>query len=56
MKLGLTAGAFGPQAKVNLDLVKHAEALGFDSAWTAEAPMSASSPPMNPCALRGRRT
>jgi len=37
MKLGIGAIAFGPQARVNLDLIKRAEALGFDSAWTAEA-------------------
>jgi F420-dependent oxidoreductase-like protein len=37
MKLGIGAIGFGPRAKVNLDLVKRAEALGFDSAWTAEA-------------------
>ena len=37
MKLGIGATAFGPKARVNLDLVRRAEALGFDSAWTAEA-------------------
>ena len=37
MKLGLSAGVFGKRAEVNLDLVKHAENLGFDTAWTAEA-------------------
>ena len=37
MKLGITAASFGPQAKVNLALVRRAEELGFDSAWTAEA-------------------
>ena len=37
MKLGLTAAAFGPEAKLNLDFIKLAESLGFDSAWTAEA-------------------
>ena len=37
MKLGVSAGVFGKRAAVNLDLVKHAENLGFDSAWTAEA-------------------
>ena len=37
MKLGVSAGSFGKKARVNLDLVKHAESLGFDSAWTAEA-------------------
>ena len=37
MKLGISAVAFGPKASVNLELVQRAEALGFDSAWTAEA-------------------
>lgn len=37
MKLGISAGAFGKQAKINLDLIRHAEGLGFHSAWTAEA-------------------
>jgi len=37
MKLGIGAISFGPQARVNLDLVRRAEELGFDSAWTAEA-------------------
>ena len=37
MKLGIGAAAFGPKAQINLDLIRRAEALGFDSAWTAEA-------------------
>jgi F420-dependent oxidoreductase-like protein len=37
VKLGLTAAAFGPEAKLNLEFIKLAESLGFDSAWTAEA-------------------
>jgi F420-dependent oxidoreductase-like protein len=37
MKLGISAVAFGAKASVNLELVQRAEALGFDSAWTAEA-------------------
>ena len=37
MKLGISAGVFGKKAKVPLELVKKAESLGFDSAWTAEA-------------------
>ena len=37
MKLGIMAAAFGPKARVNLELVRRAEELGFDSAWTAEA-------------------
>ena len=37
MKLGTMAGAFGKKATVNIDAVKHAESLGYDSVWTAEA-------------------
>ncbi len=37
MKLGIMPSAFGPKAAIRMDLVKHAESLGFDSAWTAEA-------------------
>jgi F420-dependent oxidoreductase-like protein len=37
MKLGIGVAPFGAKASVNLDFVKHAESLGFDSAWTAEA-------------------
>ncbi len=37
MKLGLTAGGFGPKASINLGPVLEAERLGYDSAWTAEA-------------------
>ena len=37
MKLGLLAGSIGPRVRVNLDVIKHAETLGFDSVWTAEA-------------------
>ncbi len=37
MKLSTNAVSFGPKVKVNMDLLKHAESLGYDSAWTAEA-------------------
>ena len=37
MKLGIGAVGFGPKVRINLDLIRHAETLGFDSAWTAEA-------------------
>jgi F420-dependent oxidoreductase-like protein len=37
MKLGLSHMMFGPRARVNIDLIHHAENLGFDSVWTAEA-------------------
>lgn len=37
MKLAVNGSAFGPRANVALEIVRHAESLGFDSAWTAEA-------------------
>ncbi len=37
MKLGIGAVGFGPTAKIDLDLIRRAEELGFASAWTAEA-------------------
>jgi F420-dependent oxidoreductase-like protein len=37
MQLGLTAGQFGPDIKIDFDLVLEAERLGFSSVWTAEA-------------------
>ncbi len=37
MKLAINALTFGPRIRINMDLIKHAESLGFDSAWTAEA-------------------
>jgi F420-dependent oxidoreductase-like protein len=37
MKLGIGAVGFGPKVRINLDLIRRAEELGFDSAWTAEA-------------------
>ena len=37
MKLGIGAVSFGPKVRIDLDLIRRAEALGFDSAWTAEA-------------------
>ena len=37
MRLGLLAGYFGPRVRINLDLIREAENLGFDSCWTAEA-------------------
>jgi len=37
MKLGIGAVSFGPKVQIDLDLIRRAEALGFDSAWTAEA-------------------
>jgi F420-dependent oxidoreductase-like protein len=37
MKLGLIVGYSGKQVQLPLDLIRHAEGLGFDSVWTAEA-------------------
>jgi F420-dependent oxidoreductase-like protein len=37
MKLGLMAGGFGPQIRIDVARIKEAEALGYDSVWTAEA-------------------
>ena len=37
MKLGIMGATFGAKLSINLDLIKKAESLGFDSAWTAEA-------------------
>lgn len=37
MKLGIGAVSFGARVNVNMDVMRRAEELGFDSAWTAEA-------------------
>jgi F420-dependent oxidoreductase-like protein len=37
MKLGIGAVGFGPKVQIDLDRIRHAESLGYDSAWTAEA-------------------
>src|SRR5258707_5376470 len=37
MKLGLSIGYSGAELKVPVELVQRAEALGYDSVWTAEA-------------------
>jgi F420-dependent oxidoreductase-like protein len=37
MKLGLLTGAFGPKAQIDIEFIRRAEALGYDSAFTAEA-------------------
>jgi F420-dependent oxidoreductase-like protein len=37
MKLGFLMGYSGKHINVPIDLIKHAESLGFDSVWTAEA-------------------
>ena len=37
MKLGLMAVGFGSKLSMDMKTIQHAESLGFDSAWTAEA-------------------
>lgn len=37
MKLGLTVGYSGGQMQLPMEPIQHAERLGFDSVWTAEA-------------------
>ena len=37
MKLGTGAVGFGPKAVIDIERIKRAEELGYDSAWTAEA-------------------
>jgi F420-dependent oxidoreductase-like protein len=37
MRLGLMMGYSGAQIAIDMDLIKEAESLGFDSVWTAEA-------------------
>jgi len=37
MKLGLMNMAFGKKVKIDMDTIRHAESLGYDSVWTAEA-------------------
>jgi len=37
MKLGLIAGYSGRHIQLPIDLIRHAESLGYDSVWTAEA-------------------
>ena len=37
MKLGMLGGGIGARVNINIDAIKHAESLGYDSVWTAEA-------------------
>ncbi|MFQ5415690.1 MAG: LLM class F420-dependent oxidoreductase [Myxococcota bacterium] len=37
MRTGLVLGQFGPDIKIDYDLVREAERLGYSSVWTAEA-------------------
>jgi F420-dependent oxidoreductase-like protein len=37
MKLGMLGGGIGARVNINMKAIKHAESLGYDSVWTAEA-------------------
>ena len=37
MKLGIMGVGFGKGVRIDEDLIRHAESLGFDSVWTAGA-------------------
>ena len=37
MKLAMTAAGMGASISIDVDLIRHAEDLGYDSVWTAEA-------------------
>jgi F420-dependent oxidoreductase-like protein len=37
MKLAMAAGAVGATINIDIDFIRHAEDLGYDSVWTAEA-------------------
>ncbi len=37
MKIGLLSGYSGKEIDLRIDFIKHAEALGYESVWTAEA-------------------
>lgn len=37
MKLGILGGGIGARININMDAIRHAESLGYDSVWTAEA-------------------
>jgi F420-dependent oxidoreductase-like protein len=37
MKLGLTAAGMGKTVSIDIEMIRHAESLGYDSVWTAEA-------------------
>jgi F420-dependent oxidoreductase-like protein len=53
MRLGLMLGYSGAQVSIDLDFIYEAEALGFDSVWTAEA---WGSDAVSPLAWIGART
>ncbi len=37
MKLGMTLGTFGPKVEIDIEAIREAESLGYDSVWSAEA-------------------
>ncbi len=37
MKLGINGVGFGPRVKIDIEWIRRAESLGYDSVWTAEA-------------------
>jgi F420-dependent oxidoreductase-like protein len=37
VKLAMTAGGMGAAVSIDIDRIRHAESLGYDSVWTAEA-------------------
>jgi hypothetical protein len=37
VKLAISAGYSGQKMGLPLDLIKHAESLGYESVWTSEA-------------------
>ncbi len=55
MKLGLMLGYSGAEMRLPVDLVQRAEALGFDSVWTAEAYGSDATSPLAYLAAVTRR-
>lgn len=55
MKLGLNLGLFGSAIAENFALIEHAEALGYDSVWTAEAYGSDAATPLAYIAARTKR-
>jgi F420-dependent oxidoreductase-like protein len=55
MRLGLNLGLFGAAVADNFMLVEHAEELGYDSVWTAEAYGSDAATPLAYIAARTER-
>ena len=55
MRLGLNLGLFGAAVADNFMLIEHAEKLGYDSVWTAEAYGSDAATPLAYIAARTQR-